>query len=89
VKFGASPRAALGLAAGARSRALLSGRMNAGFEDARAVAPAVLRHRIILDYNARLDGSSTAGVVDAVLEEVPFQARELPSTLSRAKHGTR
>jgi len=89
VKFGASPRAALGLAAGARSRALLSGRMNAGFEDARAVAPAVLRHRIILDYNARLDGSSTAGVVEAVLEEVPFQARELPSTLSRAKHGTR
>ena len=60
IRFGASPRAALGLAAAARARALLQGRLNASFEDVGAVAVPVLGHRIVLDYNARVDGQ-TAG----------------------------
>jgi MoxR-like ATPase len=81
VRFGASPRAALALAAGARGRALLEGRLNASFEDVTALAPAVLQHRIGLDYGARLEGRSPATVVRAILEEVPPHARPLPSTL--------
>ncbi len=82
VKFGASPRAALGLAAAARGRALLEGRLNASFEDVAAVAPPVLGHRIILDYSARLVGETSAGVVERLLAEVPFQSLETPGMLT-------
>jgi MoxR-like ATPase len=85
VKFGASPRAALGLAAGARARALLDGRLNASFEDVQAIATPVLQHRIVLDYAARLDGRRPADVVAALLAEVPAQDRALPKTLRAAK----
>ena len=85
VKFGASPRAALGLAAGARARALLGGRMNASFEDVQALAVPVLQHRIVLDYSARLDGRKPADIVGALLTEVPAQDRVLPKTLRAAK----
>ena len=85
VKFGASPRAALGLAAAARGRALLAGRLNASFEDVRAVAVPVLQHRIVLDYHARIDGLTAPEVVRALLEEVPVQVQTVPSTLRAAK----
>jgi MoxR-like ATPase len=85
VKFGVSPRAALGLAAGARARALLDGRMNASFEDVQAIAIPVLQHRIVLDYSARLDGRTAAQIVSALLTEVPAQDRVLPKTLRAAK----
>ena len=85
IKFGASPRAALGLAAAARARALLGGRMNASFEDVQAVAIPVLQHRIVLDYSARVDGRTAADTVRALLAEVPAQDGELPSTLAEAK----
>ena len=85
IKYGASPRAALALAAAARSRALLHSRPNAGTEDVRAVAHPILQHRIILDYNARLDGASTATVVEKLLAEIPAQELERPKTLLDAK----
>ena len=85
IKFGASPRAALGLAAAARARALLSGRLNASFEDVQAVAAPVLQHRIVLDYHARIDGLTPGEVVRALLEEVPAQRQSLPSTLTEAR----
>ncbi len=81
VKFGASPRAALSLAAAAKSRALMEGRLNASFEDVQTVAPAVLGHRVILDYAARLDGRTSADVVRALLAEVPAQAMATPRPL--------
>jgi MoxR-like ATPase len=81
VKFGASPRAALGLAAAGRARALLHGRINTSFEDVRAVAASILQHRIILDYTSRLQGRGSAGVVQDILEEVPFQDREAPPAM--------
>ncbi|MDX2227588.1 MAG: AAA family ATPase [Verrucomicrobiae bacterium] len=85
VKFGASPRAALALAAAAKSRALFEGRSNASFEDVRAVALPVLEHRIILDYTARLDGRTTASMVSDLLEEIPAQSLSVPKTLQEAK----
>jgi MoxR-like ATPase len=85
IKYGASPRAALALAAAARARALLNSRPNASTEDVRAVAPPILQHRIILDYNARLDGASTASIVEKLLAEIPAHDLERPKTLLDAK----
>jgi len=82
VKFGASPRAALSLASAAKARAVMNGRANASFEDVKKVAPAVLRHRMVLDYSARLDGATTDSVIHALLEEIPFQLNGNPKTLS-------
>ena len=81
IKFGASPRAALSLASAAKARALIEGRINASFEDVRAVAIPVLQHRIILEYNARIDGQSNRQVVEKLLEEIPNQPLDLPATI--------
>lgn len=84
LRYGASPRAALGLAVAARARALLSGRPNTSFEDVQAVARPVLQHRIVLDYRAKLDGDTGASIVDRLLDEIPWQNRGLPETLKSA-----
>jgi len=84
VRYGASPRAALALAAGARARALLQGRINASFEDVQALAPAVLQHRLGLDYAARLEGRTPAAVVAALLKDVAPHDRPLPAALEGA-----
>jgi len=85
VKYGASPRAALGLAAAARARALLEGRLNASFEDVQAVAAPVLQHRLVLDYQARLDGQTGTSVVATLLEKIPTQDRATPPALTTVK----
>jgi len=85
IKYGASPRAALALAAAGRARALLQGRSNTSTEDVRAVVHPILRHRIILDYTARLDGASAASVVDQLLAKIPAHDLERPKTLLDAK----
>jgi len=85
VKFGASPRAALALAAAAKSSALLNGRPNGSFEDVEELAAPVLRHRIILDYTARLAGRTTSDVVAGLLASVPKQSKAAPDVLKAAK----
>jgi len=82
IRYGASPRAALALASAAKARAVMTARTNASFEDVKLVAPAVLRHRLILDYNARIEGLTTDDAIRALLEEIPFQANETPATLT-------
>jgi MoxR-like ATPase len=52
IEYGASPRASLGLAAAARARAFLEGRGYAVPEDVKALAADVMRHRLILTYEA-------------------------------------
>jgi MoxR-like ATPase len=84
IKYGASPRAALGLASAAKAKALMAGRINASFEDVAAVAIPVLQHRIILEYEARIEGKTTPQVVAALLEEIPRQKLDLPATLKEA-----
>ena len=85
VKFGASPRAALALAAASKARALLQGRMNSSFEDVKAVAVPVLQHRLVLDYTARLDGKNASGLVETLIAATPMQELEIPSLLVGAK----
>lgn len=85
VKFGASPRAALALAAAAKAKALCERRLNASYEDVRAVATAVLRHRIVMDYSARLEGLTTDAIVERLIEAVPSLDKPLPSSLAAAK----
>jgi MoxR-like ATPase len=67
VRFGASPRAMQALLLAGRASALLAGRAWVGVEDLTAVAPAVLRHRMILGFDATLDGVTTDALVADVL----------------------
>jgi len=70
VRYGASPRAAQALILGGKVTALLAGRYNVAFEDLRAVAPAALRHRILLNFEGQAEGVNADDVVEAVLKEV-------------------
>ncbi len=71
VEYGASPRASLWLILAAKARALLDGRGFAKPEDIRAVAHDVLRHRVILTYEAEAEGETSDGLIDRVLDAVP------------------
>jgi len=71
IAYGASVRAAQYLILGAKARALTSGRYTPGFEDIRALAHPVLRHRILTNFHAESEGVSTGRLVDQLLEAVP------------------
>ncbi len=71
ISFGASPRASLALFRCARVRALFAGRNFATPEDVKAAAPAVLRHRVVLSYEAEADGLDADAVIERVLAFVP------------------
>ena len=85
VRFGASPRAALALAAAAKARGLRHARPHASIEDVQAVARPVLVHRVLLEHAARLDGATPQSVVEKLLAEVPAQSKPLPHSLAAAK----
>ena len=72
VQYGASPRASLGIVRAARALALLRGRDYALPADIQDVAPDVLRHRLVLSYDALADGIPAEQVVDRVLATVPL-----------------
>lgn len=82
VSFGASPRAAIAMAESARAIAMLNGRPSVGFEDVKQVAPAVLNHRLILSYKARLDKVSSFAVVSNLLEEMAETGLKLPADVA-------
>jgi MoxR-like ATPase len=79
VAHGASPRAAIAIAEAARAYALLLGRPTAGFEDVKAVAAAVLNHRLILNYKARLDQVDTFAVIRDLLSAIEETGLNLPA----------
>ena len=81
----AGPRAALGLAAAAKARALRQGRPFCSFEDVQAVIRPVLEHRILLDHMAKLEGATPGDVVERLLTEIPAQDKPLPHSLAAAK----
>ncbi len=68
--FGASPRAAIALAESARAAALLAGRPSVSFDDVKTVAPAVLNHRLILNYQARLERMTPERLIGLLLQRV-------------------
>ena len=70
VLYGASPRACMGIDRAARAHAWLSGRDFVGPEDIQAVAPDVLRHRLVLSFEAEADGVDAASVISGVLNGV-------------------
>ena len=71
MKWGAGPRAGQALVLGAKARALLDGRSVASPDDVRAVAPPVLRHRVLLNFQAEADGVDAEHIVAWLLEAVP------------------
>jgi MoxR-like ATPase len=71
IEFGASPRGPIGLIQAARVLALLRGRGHVASEDIRDLAPDVLRHRIVLSYDALSDGVTADGLLERVLAAVP------------------
>ncbi len=71
IAFGASVRAAQYLILGGKARAITKGRYNVSFEDIRALAHPVLRHRILTNFHAESEGITTGTLVDQLLEAVP------------------
>jgi MoxR-like ATPase len=71
IAFGASPRASIALYRCARVRALFDGRDYVTPGDVKAVAYPVLRHRIVLSYEAEADGLDTDGVINRILSLIP------------------
>ena len=74
VRFGSSPRGAQALVLAAKIRALLDGRYNVAYDDIVSVAPAALRHRLILNFEGEAEGIGSDAVVRDVLTRLSSQA---------------
>lgn len=68
IREGASPRAAQALIRASRARAFMEGRINVSFEDVQSVAYPVLRHRIILNFDAISEGITEDAVIRQIME---------------------
>jgi MoxR-like ATPase len=73
VRYGASPRGAQAMTLGAKAWALLEGRFNVAFDDVMAVAPAALRHRLLLNFEGQAEGVTSDQIVADLLQSVPRQ----------------
>ncbi|WP_435828886.1 AAA family ATPase [Saccharopolyspora shandongensis] len=82
VSYGASPRASLGIIAASRALALVRGRDYVLPQDVVDVVPDVLRHRLVLSYDALADGIPVEHIVSRVLQTVP-----LPQVSARPQAG--
>ncbi len=71
VRWGASPRGAQSIVLAAKVRALLDGRPHVAAADIRAAAPAALRHRLVLGYEATADGVTADDLLEAVIAGTP------------------
>ncbi len=71
IEFGASPRATLSLAQGSRAHAFLRGRAFVTPDDVKAIAPDVLRHRVLRTYEAEAEEVTSDEIVARVLEAIP------------------
>ena len=74
VKWGGSLRASQALVLGGKARALIHGRYHVSVNDVRALAPAILRHRIVTNFYAESDGVDADTVITRLLEMVPAPA---------------
>ena len=71
IETGASPRASIFLMKAAKAHAFLEGRGYVTPHDVKTIAPDVLRHRIILTYEAEAEGQSPDQIVRRILDNVP------------------
>jgi MoxR-like ATPase len=74
MRYGSSPRGAQALIECGRVLALMNGRMHLSAEDVEKVAPSVLRHRIILNFDAHADGETTETVLLKILSGITVRA---------------
>jgi MoxR-like ATPase len=72
VAFGASVRAAQFLVLGAKARALTDGRYHVSFDDIKAMAHPVLRHRVLTNFRAESEGVTSDALIDELLKSVPL-----------------
>ena len=77
ITFGASPRATINLTEGARALAMLRGRTYALPEDMTDLVPDVLRHRLVLSYEALSEGFSADAIITKIMAKVPVPAKPL------------
>jgi MoxR-like ATPase len=71
LSWGAGPRAGQYLIVAAKARALMRGRLHVTLEDIESVAPPVLRHRVVPNFNAEAEGISVEQIIDKVLTLIP------------------
>lgn len=74
IRYGSSPRGAQALVECGRVRALMRGRFHLAMDDVQHVAPAVLRHRIILNFDAHADGQTPETILTSIIKGVTAQA---------------
>ncbi|MCC7079149.1 MAG: AAA family ATPase [Burkholderiales bacterium] len=79
ITYGASPRATIWLIEGARALALLRGRQYVLSQDVADIVPDVLRHRLVLSYEALSDGQSGDALVTRIMQAVPRPEKPLES----------
>jgi len=77
VRWGASPRGAQAIILAGKAAALIEGRPHVTAEDIRWAAPAALRHRLVLGYEATAEGVETDAIIDEVLHSVPEPRPEI------------
>jgi MoxR-like ATPase len=77
VSWGAGIRASQNLILAGKVRALLLGRYNVSYGDVRALAPSVLRHRVLLNFHAEAERVTTDDVITRLLEAVPEPSSEI------------
>jgi MoxR-like ATPase len=71
IRYGASPRATIFLAMASRANALMQGRGYVTPQDVKSIAPDVLRHRVILTYEAEAEEKTSEDIIDQILANVP------------------
>jgi MoxR-like ATPase len=74
VRYGSSPRGAQALVECGRIRALMRGRVHLSVDDIEHVAPSVLRHRIILNFDAHADGQTPETILSTIIKGVTAKA---------------
>ncbi len=77
ITYGASPRATINLTEGARALAMLRGRSYVLPEDMVDLVPDVLRHRVVLSYEALSEGMTADGIVGKIMAKIPAPAKPL------------
>jgi MoxR-like ATPase len=70
VEWGAGPRASQYLVLGAKARTMLQGRYAVAIEDIQALAPSVLRHRIVPNFKAQGEGLSSVDIIQRLLADI-------------------
>jgi MoxR-like ATPase len=74
IRYGSSPRGAQALVECGRVNALMKGRFHLSVDDVKKVAPAVLRHRIILNFDAHADGQTPESILTTIIQGIPAAA---------------